>query len=795
MGCWQCIPTFKTKHATHEVFLVSFMSMQKIALLVGLFWLLQPLGAQQVSTDPQAYKKLGASLKLLLAEKEPKSVFLKMENGRPWLSVLVETDAAIPAAILLKNGIRIRSSFGQIHTADLPLDQCLTAAAQPGIRKIELPLEFYKTDTSLHKTTGAAPTLAGNRPLTRAYTGKNVVMGIIDDGLDITHPSFLDSNGHSRVIGYWNMDKAGTPPQGFSYGHYFSQDSVNHYIKRFETVLRNRYEKEKLIGYTWHGTPVAGIAAGKNGMAPHAQLAIVALTAFEDTVLRSDRLLDAIKFIYQQAKEKEANCVINISMGTQMGGPHDGKTLVEKAIDHFTTNKPDLFISISAGNNGNSWKHWGGVPIRPDSSYGIFQNSYTAKFYISVPKAYSKSLRISFTDAMLGSNINQPQYQSQFIFAQTPYITFDSIIQSAMPVVLNTQQPNGSGRSEIKLSGGAANDDYDEIWVQVQEFNSSGSDFISHLYRFILKGTGSVHVWYPFFNLHPVFMFNNNPLASDSSFRMTDNEFTTNIPSHAFNVMSVGAFNLRNCYVNISNKIVTSYTKGQLTYFTSHGPTQDGRIKPDLVAPGENVLAPRSRLDDYLGHEFIVDTSWTFFSGTSASSPVVAGASALLWEWNPSLSATQIRQLMLQSAYQDRFTGTTLPNNISGHGKLDVFKAITSQPGYDPQWLTSPDICQTTQVISNDTIVPVPEPEVWQVFPNPFTTNLNIRYKSSQAFSVKLYDAGGRMVYSTGLAAQTFVATRRLTLPHYLAPGVYMLVIQWPQKRMVYKLIRAPHAP
>ncbi len=719
---------------------------------------------------------IGASLQLLLQEDIPKSTFIREENGQQLISLLLETNGTLKEADFLKTGIQVRSVFGSIATIDMPFSRIEALAQLPFIKRIELPLLLQKLDTTMKRMTMADKVHAGLSPLAKSYFGSNVLIGIIDDGIDFTHPEFSDSSGKSRVISIWNMDRKGISPAPYNYGTEINYDSITYY-RNLRTLPGNKYQTEILIGYSNHGTPVAGLAAGKNGVAPGATIAGVALTAFIDTLLRSDRLLDAIQYLYKKALSVELKCIINISLGTAWGGPHDGKTLVEKAIDQFAAEKPDLLIVSSAGNDGNNFKHWGGFPIHKDSSFNFFQCAYAGQIYVSIPRSFSKDVSVSITDSKMGG-YNNKQLNKDSILGQTPFINIGGLIDSNLIAEASTYLKNGGQSSGFKFAASHHNKDYDELIIDVKEHTSANNQFDWHLYRLIFKGEGKVvHVYYPFLNLHPAFIFNNNPLPNDSTFRMSDNHYTTVIPTHAFSILSAGAYNLRQCYENIQNKIVRQYAPCQLTYFTSRGPTFDGRTKPDVLAPGENVIAPSRTFENFFGHEFFLDSTHIMFGGTSASSPIVAGMAALLWEQFPNENPEQIKQRLKNNTYTDGFTTVdgSLPNNRAGWGKADVFKASTGIYTFS-YTLCKPVYCVTTSL--PDPVVPpvIPLEDFIRIISNPAINNLRLTYRSIKREIYVIYDVLGRQLVSGKLPLASGVATFEIPLS-YLAKGYYFLKI------------------
>lgn len=724
--------------------------------------------------------KYSASLKLFLASESPDSRFIEIKNGIRYVPVFIELEAGANTASLQKAGVDIRTLAGPIATASVPYDQLSSVAALPVVKRLELPLLFKRNnDTLMKKFTTVDKVLSGSAPLDMPYTGKGTVIGIIDDGIEFGHPYFLDSAGKTVVHALWNMDRFGRPPTGYNYGTLWERDTLNYFLTTGYGTA-NVYDMQRKFGYSKHGTSVAALATGKYGVAPGATVIGVALTAFLDTLLRSDRIVDGIAFIYNRARLLEKKCIINISLGAQWGGPHDGKTLVERAIDAYCADKPDLLVCTSAGNDGNNWKHWGGFPVDADSSFGFARLAYGGAMYFSIPKQFSSTLRVSITDSR-SPLLNSPAISKDSILYQTPFLRIDSIMQSATPLTFTSYLKNGNTSATISFSASHYNDDYDELIVSLREYTSSASgipiDY--HVNRFIFKGSGMVHGYFPFFNLHPLYFFSQNPYPNDPTYHSTDCNYSTVIPTHAFSVLSSGAYNIRNCYVNdLQNKVINAYPTCQLTYFTSRGPTFDGRIKPDVITPGENVLTARSRWDNFIGHEFDIDTAYQMFSGTSASSPITAGIAALVWQKYPSFTRDSVIQRIKSTAYADSYTAAVfgaLPNNHAGWGKADAFKALSG---------VSTDLTAACNVrtVCRIEVVPPPPPtpsvnHQLLIFPNPSSGAVYVRYTAPQPLQLSVCNALGQIVYTTSLPGSSTTQTRTLHLSH-LAGGVYFFRIQ-----------------
>ena len=171
-------------------------------------------------------------------------------------------------------------------------------------------------------------------------TGKGVLLGFVDSGLDLTHPEFLGEDGHSRVAVLWDMTGAGTPPAGFRHGAVFSGAEIDAGLV-------------PSTDQTGHGTAVAAIAAGRSGAAPGASIAAVKLGSS-----RTTDVMRAIKFLLDQAEARGTPCVVNLSYGTNCGS-HWGQTLFESYIDQSAQRGRSVVV-CAAGNEGSGAHHFQG---------------------------------------------------------------------------------------------------------------------------------------------------------------------------------------------------------------------------------------------------------------------------------------------------------------------------------------------------------------------------------------------------------------------------------------------------
>ncbi|MFN3306843.1 MAG: S8 family serine peptidase, partial [Candidatus Kapaibacteriota bacterium] len=203
--------------------------------------------------------------------------------------------------------------------------------------------------------------------LPRSYTGKRVLIGIFDSGIDLQHPDFKTENG-TRILFLWDMGEefSPKPPQGYDWGREYTKIEI-------DDNLDSVYQKD-LLG---HGTQVAGIAGGNGrarpefvGFAPEADFIIVngirngSFGSFSDA-----DILAACNYIFSKAEELGKPCVINLSLGSIIGS-HDNEDLLGKALSNLVAEKNGRAIVASAGNEGEILIH-SGAELKENNRYEL----------------------------------------------------------------------------------------------------------------------------------------------------------------------------------------------------------------------------------------------------------------------------------------------------------------------------------------------------------------------------------------------------------------------------------------
>jgi subtilisin family serine protease len=519
--------------------------------------------------------------------------------------------------------------------------QCLGELQQhPEVVFVETPHAF-KDETDLSAAyINLVDTAANSR--TVPGDGRGALVGIIDSGFDLTHPSLLDTRGRTRVLAAWdqvNLDgHAGRPPQGYGYGVEYTHASIeDHIAARSVVVVRNH----KNAGA--HGTCVAGIAAGNGsphgiykGVAPEAELILV--TYRNDVpVGGSAYVLDAIGYVRQRAGNSGRPAVINISQGDNLGA-HDGTSLLERAIDHVIA-EGRVLIVVSAGNErGGPASHHAQGRVEPGRELALsfdlatgqgrgvdgdtIELWYCGGDHFAVALQAPSGARSAFVEpGGPGQILEFPAGCRARVYSQTNHPT------------------NGDNRVRVVLERG-------DGWGE-------------GLWQLILRGDrvrfGDFDAWADRPNAVTVIGFRSH--QSDSS--------TITLPGNSRQAITVGGFISRPSRQENSSEVEGGFAPG-----SSVGPTRDGRIKPDLAAPSSLIMAPRIRKGDG-------EQCYDLRSGTSMAAPHVTGVIALLWGIWPGLESGQLRDTLLSAALADVFTGVT-PNSNWGWGKLDAGAAYRS---------------------------------------------------------------------------------------------------------------------
>jgi subtilisin family serine protease len=544
-------------------------------------------------------------------------------------------------------GVRVVARFGRVATCRLPVAAIVDVRAHPDVVSLKAArrLGAEPAAEAAYDGGGEVP----RRPPGLPLTGAGVVVGAIDLGLDVDHPNFKRPDGSTRLIALWDQRPAangGAAPQPYGYG-------TLHTRERLDWALRTADPYEAL-GYAAadadrgggaHGTHVMDIAAGSGaigpaGLAPRADLVFVHLADRDTGGLAnlgdSVRLLEAAHFIARAAGDRP--WVINISMGRH-GGPHDGRTLTELALDELLAAAPGRFVAQSAGNYHESRTHATGV-VGPGES--------TVLRFVTHP-----------------ADTTPNELEIWYDRADRLTVRIDPPGTTGAPAV-----PLG-GTADILAAGRVAG----RIYHRACDPNNGAHHVDAFLHpwapagewRVTIEGvgvhSGRFHAW----------------LERDEACAECQARF---VPADASPECTTGT--IANGHLPL---VVGSYDPGSPFRSpgrsSSAGPTRDGRDKPDLAAPGVGILAARSAPAGSARSPGLLVRK----TGTSMATPHVAGAVALCLEYaGHRLDAAEIRRLVLSTVDPPAGGGHRL-----GRGYLNVPALLAALREHHPPEVTTMD--------------------------------------------------------------------------------------------------------
>ncbi len=495
-------------------------------------------------------------------------------------------------------------------------------------------------------------------------SGKGVIFGMLDRGIDWQSNDFRNADGTTRIAYIFDLtDDTGAKAAGNTYGvgTIYTQDQINTALQGGPALATR-----DALG---HGTANTGIAAGNGrnnpkyrGIAPQATIITVKVVAdgtpahgdqpAEAAFYEGERIAVAIDFVRDKALELGMPAVMVLDIGS-IGGPTDGTSDISRKIDSTVGTVPGLVLIPGAGDDGGQPNRAGGsVPAGGQTDIKI-NKGVAGSLYFNL--WYSGSDRFDVT-------------------IQTPDTTYGPFLAPAANAVdfhINSEVAYYHSGSTAPKSSGSTNGKQ-ELYIAIN--GPVGT------YTVTLAGATVVDGHFDA-TLNPSAEWNTSKLNGFLSFTapgsISDFGSTRNSINDACYVV-------RTTWIDIDGITRTQTGQGQpgdLWLGTSVGPTFDGRLGIDVGAPANNIItayAPKSYWATARGN-LINDGNGLYgiAGANSSSNPVVAGVIALMLEMNPALNAIQIKDILQKTARADNFTGQ-VPNPKWGYGKIDALAALNA---------------------------------------------------------------------------------------------------------------------
>lgn len=440
--------------------------------------------------------------------------------------------------------------------------------------------------------------------------GKDVIVGVIDSGIDFTHPAFRYSSGQSRIISIWDQtDETGNMPEYLNYGTEYTMEDINRALSSdtpFD-IVKSRDE-------TGHGTFLAGVAAGSEsvendfiGAAPEAMIAVVKLKQakqylrdyyFVDSnviAYQENDIMAGIRYLEVLASKNGRPLVICLGVGTNQGA-RSGDSYLETVINELSGSTGRCVV-VPTGNEGNARHHYQGtadeaveqnVEIRVDRSF-VMELWGSAPDLLSVAIVSPTGEIVPRIPARIGSSD-----VLTFLFESTVIYVDYRIVE----------QRSGSQLIFMRFENPTPG-----IWkIQVL-----GENLIS----------GIFHMWLP------ITAF----VGENTYFLNPEPNVTLTSPSTASRAVVTGGYN------SLNN-----------TFFieSGRGFTRSTTIKPDIVAPSVNVYGPS------------LNGGYQVRTGTSVGAALTAGAAAQLFQWGiingnqTDMNSVDMRNFLIRGAQRSR---------------------------------------------------------------------------------------------------------------------------------------------
>lgn len=756
------------------------------------------LGHVRANTQSALMKSRGVNQPTLAAEITPEKR----------VAVLVTMKEEGMGSILAEQGYEIENEFGRVIAVRVTGAEMEAIAELDEVVQISLGFELEPMMRVARKTTKVDDVhkAAASSGLSHGYTGEGVIVGMMDTGLDPNHLNFRDADGNLRIKNYWEIKGAD--------GSVVLYDTPEK-IGAFETDLRQET----------HATHVLGIMAGShnarpgsgNGMVatvsgtgrpsisatnvnPYYGVAKDAEMSVCSGTLENNNITIAAGRFRDYVKTKGKPGVLNFSLGSQRG-PHDGSDASSIALADVGK---DVLICMSAGNEGDANISLSKTLTASDKTVKTFVSTgLVGEGYLDIWSSGSQTLKvtlaaINLTNGNVVGTFEVPT-PSAFSFIGGTSVPYSNVVK-------NAQFGNTFGQSSYigySANLNTANNRYDVYMT----FKLSGSTPNIAAAVIVEGAPGNL------IDMYGSMVLQTNGMSG----------YLAGSPSNSINgmacgdnVLVVGAYVNANPYMTIAGEKSwdkSVYPQYGIASFSSYGHTFQGRQLPDVVGPGMGMVSSynsyyvRNEINNYVAKALAnplndkteaqlrteaesnysvwinspdkkdpddmktpLKNYWGEMSGTSMSSPFVAGVLAL-WsqaaaEKGVRLSMDDVKKVIAATADKDDFTAQQ-PERW-GMGKINALAGL--------KYILANEMGGVDGIASDD-------PESSLIIEPVGGGVYSVFLAGVEGFTATLHNLQGQAV------ATASATGNELTLDgSALGRGVYVLTVQAPNTRISRKI-------
>lgn len=590
--------------------------------------------------------RLSVDLKRLVAQQD----FARRAAGQNGVCAFVKFRKGDGELLLAQYGCQKVTQIGDIYIANIPIGQLDALSSDDNVERVETQLGGKLLNDMTPVWVNSSPVRSGLE-LPHGFDGTGVLLGIVDHGFDVTHPAFYAVDGKTyRIKGFVDELAVAEETKGIA-------TPIGREYLTQEDILTNSH-----LGGTEgdHATHCLGTAAGSGYATPYRGIAygadifaVSSRNAGMDNDINSADQVARMKRIFDYAEEHHQPCVISYSIGFN-DVPGDTKLLSE-AVEKLVG--PGRILVVAAGNeNGRDTyvnkpqgkKTAGAILLSSNKRDRVFlQSEQPFKLKCLTAKIDIVGKQMTLTDS---------------IVFDTKELPTDTVVFRGHHILL---EKDGTFYTLTDRLERVDMDDYPALALAIEGEDAEVEMFLSQESSFF-------------------------PLAPS----LNKARFACAIPSHNLglpatlpSVITVGALNGRELFLNAKGETVVGFGAstpvGTIANFSSVGPTRDGRIKPDVVAPGVNIISAGNSFLNYNESGMLVTTTvfqnknypWCVMSGTSMATPCVAGIVALWLQANPQLSPDDVKEIIKATCRKPE-AALEYPNNTYGYGLIDAYAGI-----------------------------------------------------------------------------------------------------------------------